>query len=416
MLGRVSLSRLRLLAIVLPAAGVVALETAAQMLEPAIGSLVSRALAALALVGGIVAFSLVIFRVIQAKERTILDLYTRARVSAERLESLIESSGDAIITVDLKGRILSWSRGAEAIYGWNRAEAVGTILPMVPADLVEDATHIIQRLVESGDTIANYATERLRKDGQRIPVLVTVSPIRATPGDVIGLLGISKDMSTQRQLEQQERRLALLEDRERIGMELHDGAIQSLYAVGLGLEAVAQVLECDPGLARERLMRARDHVNGIMREIRNYIVDLRPNTFESHGLLAGITALARELEVNTLIHVQLELDEEADRSFSPEQARDMFQIAREALSNIARHASATHVHLVLRQVRDGWVLRVVDDGIGLEGATAADGGFGLRNMRERARRLNGSLTARGLPEGGTEVELTLSGKTGAVAA
>src|SRR5258708_6571240 len=222
---------------------------------------------------------------------------------------------------------------------------------------------LIRRLIEHGDTIANYETERLRKDGQRIPVLVTVSPIRAPSGDVLGILGISKDMSAHHQLEQQERRLALLEDRERIGMELHDGAIQSLYAVGLGLESVAQVLERSPDLARERLVQTRDQVNGIMHEIRNYVFELRPDTFEQHGLVAGLAALARDLEINTLVDLELDIAEEAGRVFSPERAKEVFQVAREALSNVARHASATRACMTLRPVDARWFLRIAYNGV-----------------------------------------------------
>jgi PAS domain S-box-containing protein len=413
----VTVSRLRWLAILLPAGCVLLVELGlAAFLEPSLGTPATHLVATAILIAGIVAFSLAIFRLIESKERTILELYSRAQRSAERLERLIQSSGDAIITLDLQGRVLSWSRGAEAIYGWSRDEAVGTVLPMVPADLEDDARAIIQRLIERGDTIANYETERLRQDGRRLPVLVTVSPIRNAAGDVVGLLGISKDMSAHRQLEEQARRLALLEDRERIGMELHDGAIQSLYAVGLGLEAVAQVLERGPSLARERLVQARDHVNDIMREIRNYVFDLRPDTFEQHGLVAGIAGLARDIEINTLVDVELDVAEEADRAFTPERTKEIFQVAREAFANVARHASATRLHVLLRPDDEGWILRVADNGVGLDPARAGEAGFGLRNMRERARRLGGALTLSSLAEGGTEVKLVVASDTGAAAA
>jgi len=412
-----SLDRLRWVAILLPASGVLSVEVGlGPVLEPFLGATAVRLVATATLIVGIVAFSLAIFRLIEAKERTILELYGRAERSAERFERLIDSSGDAIITIDLEGRILSWSRGAQAIYGWSREEAIGTMLPMVPPDLDADARAIIRRLIERGDSIANYATERLRKDGRRIPVLVTVSPIRTARGVVVGLLGISKDMSAHRQLEEQQRRLALLEDRERIGMELHDGAIQSLYVVGLGIEAVTQVLERNPATARERLVQARDQVNDIMREIRNYVFDLRPDAFERHGLVAGIAALARDLEINTLMDVELDVAEEADRAFGPERAKEVFQVAREALANVARHSAATRVCLVLRPLHERWILRVADNGVGLGTRLAGERSFGIRNMRERARRMGGVLTICQLPECGSEVKLVVASDSGEVAA
>jgi signal transduction histidine kinase len=223
-------------------------------------------------------------------------------------------------------------------------------------------------------------------------------------------------MSTHQQLEEQQRRLALFEDRERIGMELHDGAIQSLYAVGLGLESVTQVLERSPAIARERLLHAREQVNAIMREIRNYIVDLRGDTFEKHGLQTGLAALTRDLEINTLIDVELDIAQGVDAAFSRDRAEAVFQIVREALANVARHASATRVEVRLHQPGDHWVLRVVDNGVGIDPVRTSEAGFGLRNMHERARRMNGALTVRRLPEGGTEVNLLVASDVGQVAA
>ncbi|MBI3964885.1 MAG: PAS domain S-box protein, partial [Chloroflexi bacterium] len=333
--------------------------------------------------------------------------YARAQLAAERLERLIESSGDAIITTDLDGRILRWNRGAEAIYGWSRDEAIGAVLPMVPADLLGDARNLIRDLLAHRETVANYETERIRKDGRRIAVVVTTSVIRNAVGEAVGILGISKDMSAHRQLEEQERRLALLEDRDRIGMELHDGAIQSLYAVGLGLEAVAQVLETNPPLARTRLVQARDSINDVIQEIRNYIVGLRPETFQRHSLLVGLAGLAEELKISAQIDLEVDLCAEAVRAFDPEQTRDLFQFAREAMANVVRHAAATRVGLSLRPTDAGWVLRVWDNGVGFDAAVEPSSGFGLRNMRERARRVGGALELTSQPGRGTEVRLTV---------
>lgn len=339
-------------------------------------------------------------------------LYANAQLNIQRLERLIESSGDAIITTDLEGRILSWNHGAEAIYGWSREEAVGARLPMVPEDLLSVAVALIRDLRARGEALTNYETERRHKDGRRIPVVVTVSQIRNAAGEIVAFLGISKDMSAHRQLEAQERRLALLEDRERIGMELHDGAIQSLYAVGLGLEAVAQVLEADPTLARARLVLARDSVNAVIQEIRSYIFGLRPDTFERQGLVAGLAGLAQELKINALVELELDLADDARSAFSTEQAAELFQIAREALANVGRHAAAKRATLSLRPDADGWALRIWDDGVGFEPATVARVGFGLDNMRERARRLSGDLRITSRPGQGTEVRLVLPGTPG----
>ncbi|MBI3734028.1 MAG: PAS domain S-box protein [Chloroflexi bacterium] len=119
------------------------------------------------------------------------------------LNTLIESSGNAIITSNLDGKILLWNRGAEQIYEWTRLEAIGQTLPMVPPELRDEARQLLARLVASGEPIYNYETQRLRKSGDRLPVMVTVSPIRDANGKAIALLGISTDMRERKRLEQE---------------------------------------------------------------------------------------------------------------------------------------------------------------------------------------------------------------------
>jgi PAS domain S-box-containing protein len=335
------------------------------------------------------------------------ELYERARSVAERLERLIESSPDGIITFDLDGHILSWNRGAEAIYGWKAEEVIGKVLPQVPPDLMEDAETNILGPLRRGQTVSNYVTERVRKDGRRVVVAVTDAPIRNAAGEIIGAVNITKDMSLWRQMEEQERQLVLFRERDRIAMELHDGVIQSLYAVGLGLETVAQVIESDPSLALTRLAQARESVNEVIREIRNYIFGLRPDTFETRGLEAGLLALAQELKVNALIDLELDLSENVASAFSPEQAQEIFQIAREGLANVMRHASATRASLSLQLHGGQWVLVIRDNGIGFDPATMSTTGFGLSNMRERARRLGGKLSITSAPGQGTEIRVSL---------
>src|SRR6266542_2816034 len=90
---------------------------------------------------------------------------------------LIESYGNAIITVERDGKVLSWNRAAETIYGWSRSEAIGRVIPMVPTDLRDEALGWLDRMWQ-GEMMRNVETRRQRKDGEVIPVLVTTSPIR----------------------------------------------------------------------------------------------------------------------------------------------------------------------------------------------------------------------------------------------
>jgi signal transduction histidine kinase len=192
-------------------------------------------------------------------------------------------------------------------------------------------------------------------------------------------------------------------ERERIGRELHDGVIQSLYALGLGLEAAIQALEVDVPLARSRLIQARDTINNVIQEIRNYLVGLRAAAVDGPPLATRLADVADELSLN--LHEEIAPD--VERALNPTQAQQLFLIAREALINAAKHAQASQVTLVLEPSRGGWTLRVRDNGVGFVPSQVPTTSFGLQTMRERARLLGGRLTVSSRPGQGTEVKLVV---------
>ncbi len=152
-------------------------------------------------------------------------------------------------------------------------------------------------------------------------------------------------------LHEQVQRLAIVEERERIGRDLHDGIIQSIYAVGLSLEDVPDLMVDEPDVARARVERAIDSLDQSIRDIRNFIFGLRPELLEQAGLVGGLAALADEFRVNSMVDVELDTAEADDTDLPPELTGQLLSIAREALSNIARHSKATrgNVHVETRQ-------------------------------------------------------------------
>jgi two-component system sensor histidine kinase DevS len=194
-------------------------------------------------------------------------------------------------------------------------------------------------------------------------------------------------------LHRKAQRLAVMEERERIGMDLHDGIIQSIYAVGLSLEE--GLLESETGApeTRARLERAISGLNAIIRDIREYIQDLRPKRFIFKNLAVGLDMLVREFQVNTPISAEAELSEEAGRWLAPTAADALFHIAQEALSNVARHSHASRIKVTLAQVGDRVVLEVADNGHGFDSnQRTAEETHGLSNMEERARSVHGELS------------------------
>ncbi len=185
--------------------------------------------------------------------------------------------------------------------------------------------------------------------------------------------------------------LAVVDERERIGKDLHDGIIQTLYAISLSLEDVPAVMETDRADAYERVDRAIDTLNGAIGDLRQFVVGLRPRLVDTTDFGHLLAALADQVRQNHVMEVDLDLPDE--RIEIAAHARgELLQIAREALSNTARHAHATTARVVLRRDADQLRMELVDDGMGFDSGAAVPGGhLGLANMRDRASRLGGTL-------------------------
>jgi PAS domain S-box-containing protein len=132
----------------------------------------------------------------------VLRLYSEVTQTKEYLEGIIENSADAIVTSDLNGIITSWNKGAERIYGFTKEEAIGKFLPFVPDFLIDPEWENNQRM-RSGEMLRRIETFRKRKDGKIITVSLTLSPIKNGSGDVIGISGITRDISEKKDVEKE---------------------------------------------------------------------------------------------------------------------------------------------------------------------------------------------------------------------
>jgi len=186
------------------------------------------------------------------------------------------------------------------------------------------------------------------------------------------------------------RQLAVLQERERIAQDLHDGSIQSLYAVSLALEDTAELMAGDPSQAEERIDHAIESIHGTIQEIRDFIMGLDPDARTAIDLLAGLTTLTDEFERSTLIEVELMSD--PDVPLDPDETLQLIQLTREAMSNVARHAKASKVVVNVEDRRERLRLSIIDDGRGFDtSAEQRPGHHGLTNMHARAESLGGSL-------------------------
>lgn len=188
------------------------------------------------------------------------------------------------------------------------------------------------------------------------------------------------------------RGLAILEERDRIGMDLHDGIIQSIYAVGLTLEHARLLLDEDPKQAHERIVQSIDGLNSTIRDIRNYILDLRPRQLSDENLMQGLHRLVNEFRANTLAEAHINGPADGLVALPASMALALFHICQEALANAAKHAKAKKVDVVVWVTADRALLEIRDNGRGFDKeSTKLSLGHGLLNMQTRARKVGGDL-------------------------
>jgi signal transduction histidine kinase len=210
-------------------------------------------------------------------------------------------------------------------------------------------------------------------------------------------------------LYRQARRIAVLEERERIAMDLHDGIIQSIYAVGLTLDTAKITLQSAPGQSEMAMRAAIDRLNSVIRDIRAYILDLQPSRMPQDDLAGGLARLANEFRANTLVEAEVLADDDVGQKLDPDVRSAMFHISQEALANIAKHAHASRVWLSLRQEDGEVVLQVIDNGQGFDAqATSTLLGHGLSNIVERGHAIGANVEITSHPGDGTTVTVRLA--------
>lgn len=227
--------------------------------------------------------------------------------------------------------------------------------------------------------------------------------------DVIELLAAHAAIAiTNARLYEQVGRTAIVEERSRIGMDLHDGVIQAIYAVGLTLESVRLLLKEEEQEEPVRLIDgAIAGLNDAIRDIRNFILDLRPRRFEGN-LSEGLARLAREFQANTMVPVELDAPTDAIATVPQPVARALFFTAQEALANVARHARASRVEIHAERRDHAVTLSVMDDGVGFDvNSRIQSTGHGLANMRARAEERNGVFEVASRPGAGTTITMRL---------
>jgi PAS domain S-box-containing protein len=377
---------------------------------------------------------------------------TERHQSAElrtRLAAIVDSSDDAIVSKTLVGVVTSWNRGAERLFGYTAAEAVGQHISLIiPANRKAEEDDVLARL-RRGQRIEHFETVRQAKDGRQVYISLTVSPVRDAKGTIIGASKVARNITerihaeealrranaeleervrartaelssaneslrvemAERQRVEQERiqlltRLVLAQEdeRRRIARELHDQLGQQLTALRLTLETLkAQSVE------RSDLRVQVETLEALARQLDEDIAfrvwELRPTVLENLGLQAALTNYVRHWSKHFGIRAQLHTGQSTDERLTSEAETMMYRLAQEALNNVAKHARAAHVDVVLERSADHVSLIIEDNGVGFDASNpkAVGEGLGLIGMRERAALVGANLQIESTPGRGTTV-------------
>jgi two-component system sensor histidine kinase DevS len=327
------------------------------------------------------------------------------------LGALVDAAPDGIMMVDQYGIIIFNNRRAEELFGYEPGALLGRpVEELLPAEL--RSRHQLDRVRYSdAPRTRSMGTGLelcgLRRNGSEFPVEISLSPLRG--GEQMRVIAAVRDVTSRRQTEQAVREseealraareeLAVTEDRERIARDLHDTVIQRLFAAGMALQAT--IGRVDDAASRARLEQTVDDLDETIREIRTAIFGLQAPADGGPGLRGDIVRITNgarpTLGFTPRVHFSGAIE-----SIPPEIAEQMLPALREALANVAKHAQASAVRISV-DVGSDVVMRVVDDGIGVDGNVA--GGHGLPNLAERAEKLGGFFTIGPGQAGGAEAE------------
>jgi PAS domain S-box-containing protein len=337
----------------------------------------------------------------------IRDMTERRQEQAAQaqLAAIVDSTDDAIVATTVDGTITSWNPGAIRLLGYEPNEIIGHHVDDLVPDHLRAELAATRNRVMAGEHVPPVETLRRRRDSVDVDVEVTLSAVRDTSGRVTGTAGIFRDITdrirarAERAIaEQQRKELATLADRERIARDLHDLVIQRVFATGMAVQATTHMLSDNPDVVA-RLANIVDELDATIADIRSTIFDLEHHRAPADSVRAHVIDLVDDMSPALGHDPVVHFDGPVDTTVSGDVAEHALAVVREALSNIARHASATATRVEV-VVGDALTIRVVDNGIGV-GTPARSSG--LRNMERRAEQLGGDWDIHSPQGGGTEL-------------
>jgi len=348
----------------------------------------------------------------------------RTTVSKDYFDNIIKSMHDTLVVIGQDAKIRSVNKATCELLEYKEGELIGRDMNLiVPEEEKIFRSEGFQKLVEES-IVVNREIDYITRSGKRIPMLFSSAVLKNKEGKVEGAVCIARDVTERKQAEEalreSERELHFLssqlltaqeKERKRVSIELHDELGQSLMVLKLKLRSIQEGLqtgqarlktECDQGIA---------YINEVIENVRRLSRDLSPSILENLGLSAAIRWLVDAFTKHTKIECSLEI-REIENMFSEEEEITIYRMIQECLTNIAKHAQATHVSLVIREQEGCAFFRVEDNGRGFNVREAfskdpGKKGLGLAAMYERTRMLGGAIDIWSQEGGGTRITFTV---------
>ncbi len=342
----------------------------------------------------------------RASRRQLKTILRRENALNEHYEDLFENAHDILFAHGDTGQLTALNRAGEQILGYSREEACGLKLTqlIVPEDRA--AYLNVLELLQTGTERGVVEVSAIARKGHRVVLRINLRR-QNLPGRPVRILGIAWDITRWRlaeeALRESEQQLRhSLQERIRIGRDLHDGIIQSIYAVGLGLGECRRLVHSNPA-AEQRLDQSIAELNSVIRDVRNFIGGLDPEALKERGFDEALRSIVTGLDTGVSTTIDVKIDPVASNRLNPKQAAHLLQISREAITNALRHGNPARLRVSFQQCGTLFELEVRDDGTGFDPALISGTGLGLRNIDGRARELGGHSEIESIPHSGTRL-------------
>jgi PAS domain S-box-containing protein len=348
------------------------------------------------------------------------DVSERRQEQIETAEqaALLELTQDSVFVIDMKGTVLFWSRGAEVMLGYSKAEAAGKIAhEMLHTEFPQPFSEITDELMRVGHWEGDLI--KTARDGRRVVVAGRWALQWGKRDQAPRVLVINSDITERKRGEeslvlQREQLRALAErlqcvreeDRKRVARDLHDQIGQILTAIKMDMSWMSRHLPESAGEVLARLKESIELINDGVKRVRTICSGLRPGVLDDLGLAAAIEWQASEFASRNGVQCHVSVPP-VDLHLDGDRATATFRIFQECMTNVIRHAQAKSVRVALCQEDENIVLIVEDDGIGFCESDLSNslGSLGLLGMKERAQFCGGDVQISSSLGNGTTVTI-----------